>query len=280
MFHLNFRFVLFNAENKLRGGWWIAIFFFVLTAFLVPVLIAADKYGFDVSIYIQAIIILAASVLCQLLLKEPLTQLFGRINISWLKQFAYGCVIGGFLMLVPALFLFIIRAVNFQYNPLGLTFLLTNLALFLVVAAAEELLFRGFIFQRLLKGVNVWPAQVLISSFFLLTHLNNPGMSGSIKILASINIFIASILFGLAYIKTKSLAMPIGIHFMANFMQGAILGFGVSGNSQYGILSPVLNNNQTWLTGGEFGLEASIAGSFTLLVITFIFLKSNAPLKL
>ena len=74
---------------------------------------------------------------------------------------------------------------------------------------------------------------------FLLTHINNPGMIGTTKVLASLNIFNASIMFGIAFIKTKSLAMPLGLHFMANFMQGTILGFGVSGNKEQSLFKAV-----------------------------------------
>jgi len=122
------------------------------------------------------------------------------------------------------------------------------------------MLFRGFIFQRLIGSVGRWPAQLIISGLFLLTHLNNPGMTGIVRLIASTNIFLASTLFGIAYIKTRSLAMPIGIHFMANFMQGIILGFGVSGIDGYHILLPVVDDAPIWLTGGSFGLEASFPG--------------------
>jgi hypothetical protein len=105
-----------------------------------------------------------------------------------------------------------------------------------------------------------WPAQLITAAFFLLTHLNNPGMTGAIKIMAGVNIFLASILFGLAFIRTRSLAMPLGLHWMANWTQGAILGFGVSGIRQLGFLKPVFGEAPAWLTGGPFGLEASAPG--------------------
>lgn len=35
---------------------------------------------------------------------------------------------------------------------------------------------------------------------------------------------IASLAIGRAYIRTQSLAMPIGLHFMANFLQGPVRG--------------------------------------------------------
>jgi hypothetical protein len=112
-----------------------------------------------------------------------------------------------------------------------------------------------------------------MAGYFLLTHLNNPGMTGDIKVLASINIFIASLVFGLAFIRTKSLAMPLGLHFMANLMQGGVLGFGVSGTEQSGLLAPVFSKVPIWLTGGQFGLEASILGLVCVVLIFVLFQK-------
>lgn len=54
--------------------------------------------------------------------------------------------------------------------------------------------------------------------------------------------------------------MPIGIHFAANWVQGTLLGFGVSGNEDPGLLHPVFNSAPAWLTGGQFGLEAVYPG--------------------
>jgi len=120
----------------------------------------------------------------------------------------------------------------------------------------------------LIDDFGKWPAQLIIAGLFLLTHLNNPGMTGTIKVLAFINIFIASILFGISFIKTNRLAMPLGLHFMANFVQGTVLGFGVSGERESSLLTPLFNTNMQWLTGGVFGLEASIPGLAFLILIT------------
>jgi hypothetical protein len=150
------------------------------------------------------------------------------------------------------------------------------LFLFAGVAATEELLFRGFVFQRLISGVGQWPTQLITAAFFLLTHLNNPGMTGGVKVMASVNIFLASILFGLAFIRTRGLAMPLGLHWMANWMQGGVLGFGVSGTQQLGLLQPVFGEAPAWLTGGQFGLEASLPGLICI-VVTLLLLKNWTP---
>jgi len=262
-----------NSERQLRNGWWILIFFLVLSAFLVPVLMAAQKNNTEVSIGIQAIIIMLASIICQLLRRKPLAELFGKFDTQWLKDLCVGSIVGSALMLIPALILGIFSWVHWQWNPEGVSVLSSSLLFFAGVAVAEELLFRGLIFQRLIAGLGQWTAQLIIAAYFLLTHLNNPGMTGSAKVIASVNIFLASLMFGLAFIRTKSLAMPLGVHLMANWVQGGVLGFGVSGLEQSGLLIPIFENAPIWLTGGQFGLEASAPGLICLVAIVILLYK-------
>jgi len=47
---------------------------------------------------------------------------------------------------------------------------------------------------------------------------------------------------------------------MANWVQGTMLGFGVSGNEQASLLKSLFSNPSQWHTGGRFGLEASVPG--------------------
>lgn len=255
-----------NSERKLRNGWWILIFFLVLASILMPALLVAQQNSMEVSIGLQAFIIVLASWICQLLRRKPLTELLGKFNLRWFKALGVGSVVGSALMLVPALTMWIFGWFDWQWSPRGFSTLIPTVLLFAGVAIAEELLFRGFIFQRLIAGLGKWPAQLILAGYFLLMHLNNPGMTGDVKVLAGINIFLASLMFGLAFIRTQSLAMPLGLHFMANLMQGGILGFGVSGTDQSSLLKPILAEVPQWLTGGQFGLEASILGLISVVV--------------
>jgi membrane protease YdiL (CAAX protease family) len=81
-------------------------------------------------------------------------------------------------------------------------------------------------------------------------------MEGSVKLAALLNIFLAGWMLGFCYLRTGSLALPMGVHFGWNWVQGS-LGFGVSGNASHGLWKPVLHDKALWLTGGDFGLEAS-----------------------
>ena len=262
--------IFLNPEEKLRDGWWVVIFFIILIAFLFPLIVLADKYAFEITITHQAFLIFIVSIICQFLKKNSISNLTGQIDKKWFSELALGIGIGAAVMILPVLVLTLLGYVSWQSNAFSYPTIISGVVLFISVALAEELLFRGFLFQRLLVSIGEWPAQFIIAGLFLLTHLNNPGMTGVVKIFASINIFIASLLFGLVYLKTKNLAMPIGLHFMANFTQGTLLGFGVSGNKEPSLVIPNFNNAPLWLSGGQFGIEASVLGLFFLILITLM----------
>lgn len=261
-------FIFLNTNREIRSSWWVAIFFLILSLFLFPIIILGNNYGFEITRWHQVIIIMVASVLCQAFRRKPLYELVGRIDYRWFREFLIGLIIGAILMSLPALLLTLFGVVRWQVNEISFPAFISGISIMVSIVLAEELLFRGFIFQRLIDACGEWPAQLIIAGLFLLTHLNNPGMTGIIKTLASINIFMASILFGIAYIKTKNLGMPIGLHFFANVVQGTILGFGVSGEKEVSIFTPIINKTPDWITGGMFGLEASAVGLFILVVIT------------
>ncbi len=263
--------IFINIDKKVRSIWWVPIFFVLLFLFLFPTILLAKKQSVNISMPIQATLIIIVTGICQLLRKEQITVITGKFNFNWLRQFLVGIMIGAALMIFPAIILTVLGLVHWQVNDISFATIISGFTVFIYVALVEELLFRGFIFQRFIESFGQWPAQLIIAGMFLLTHFDNPGMVGIIKLLASLNIFFASILFGLAFIKTRSLAMPIGIHFMANWVQGSLLGFGVSGNNELGLLNPQFLLAPEWLTGGTFGLEASILGLIFLLVITVSF---------
>jgi membrane protease YdiL (CAAX protease family) len=258
--------VLKNPAGKLRNGWWVAIFFVVLAALLFPLILLSGQQA-GVPLWAQALIILFATVICQALRRKPLAEVTGALNTAWLIQLALGLALGALLMLAPAFVLFATGAVRWTMSDQGAAALFPAATLMAAVAIAEELLFRGFIFQRFIDGLGQWWAQLIIGGLFVLTHSTALEGAGALGYLAGLNIFIASLMFGFAFIKTKSLAMPIGIHFAANFVQGGVLGFGVSGNDEQGLLTPTLTGPD-WLTGAAFGLEASLPGLICVIAVT------------
>ena len=113
-------------------------------------------------------------------------------------------------------------------------------------------------FQRLVEGAGAWPALIGLALVFAVAHWGNPDMTGATKIWATFDTGLGAIVLGLGYLRTRSLAFPVGFHFAWNWTQGALLGFDVSGFDQAGWLQPLLLDKPEWMTGGNFGPEASV----------------------
>ena len=129
------------------------------------------------------------------------------------------------------------------------------------VAFNEEAFLRGYVLRNLMLISNKYVALLISALLFAALHLGND----HIDLIGFTNIFLAGILLGLSYIYTKNLWFPIGLHLAWNFSQ-SLFGFNVSGNSTYSLISYQLSDEMTWLSGGEFGFEAS-ALSLVFLVI-------------
>ncbi|MBY0572450.1 MAG: CPBP family intramembrane metalloprotease [Undibacterium sp.] len=271
--------IFMSPERQLLNFWWILIFFIVLASMLIPCIVLASANGGKLAIEFQALLIIITTVICQRLRRASFFEVWGHIDRQWFKQLLWGIVAGTLLMLLPAILLMFAGLLHFQLNTIDYPSILTSLSLFVAVAVSEELTFHGFMFQRLVNGVGVWIAQLGMSAYFLLNHSDALISAGSIGYLAGLNIFIAGLMFGMAYLYTKSLALPIGIHFAANLVQGGILGFGVSGSSNNGIFTPIFDQDLPWLTGGQFGLEASIPGLLAVTGLTLFLWTYHKKMK-
>jgi membrane protease YdiL (CAAX protease family) len=121
-------------------------------------------------------------------------------------------------------------------------------------AISEELMFRGILFRWIEEFGGSWVALLLTSILFGAIHLKNPDSS----VIAAVFIaFEAGIMLGAAYMLTRSLWLPMGIHAAWNFAQGEIYDIPVSGTPVHGLLDARLTGAPL-LTGNGFGLEASL----------------------
>jgi membrane protease YdiL (CAAX protease family) len=127
------------------------------------------------------------------------------------------------------------------------------LAVFLPAVFHEELLFRGYPFQKIWRTHRL--GAVLFSSVvFAALHAGNSAFS----LLAMANLFFAGILLALAYARYERLWFPIGIHLGWNILSGPILGYNVSGYVSSATVLRTIGRGSPWFTGGLFGIEGSV----------------------
>ena len=131
----------------------------------------------------------------------------------------------------------------------------------------EELLFRGVVFRNLEDQWGTWAALALSAALFGLIHISNPHSSLWAATAIAVE---AGILLGAAYILTRRLWLPIGIHFAWNFTQGGIFGVAVSGGMASGVLTSTLSG-PALISGGEFGAEASVFAVVICLAVGIVF---------
>jgi hypothetical protein len=128
-------------------------------------------------------------------------------------------------------------------------------------AFMEETLFRGILFRWLEELGGSWVALALTSALFGASHLMNPNASA----IAAFGIAVeAGVLLGAAYMLTRSLWLPMGIHAAWNFTQGEVFDVPVSGLDEHGLVQATLSGPPL-LSGGGFGLEASV---FAMVIAT------------
>lgn len=121
----------------------------------------------------------------------------------------------------------------------------------------EELILRAIVLRLLMRAFGAWPALGLSAALFGAMHLGNPNATPTAAIAIAVE---AGLMLASFYLLTGRLWMSVGVHAAWNFAQGWIWGARVSGNevkeSLY-LTSPKAGA-PVWLSGGDFGPEASV----------------------
>lgn len=139
---------------------------------------------------------------------------------------------------------------------------LFTLALLFCGAAGEEIAFRGFPLQFLMRGYGAWISIVGIGILFGLLHGFNPGATP----LSMANTAGFGVLFGMALLRSHDLWLPIGLHFGWNatlpFLGVELSGFTI----QVVGYQLVWKAGKLW-SGGDYGPEASLLATVVLVIL-------------
>ncbi|RCX18575.1 hypothetical protein DFP94_106109 [Fontibacillus phaseoli] len=169
-------------------------------------------------------------------------------------EVSFGALIGLFFIGISTLIIVLFGGYSFEWLPANAnSVILPTISTALGAAFVEELIFRGIAFQAIEKMLGSRVALIITSLFFGVAHLGNPEATiwGAIAIAVQ-----AGVLLGSAFLWRRSLWFVIGIHFTWNAIE-ELLGIPVSGHPSSGLFS-VQVNGPYLLTGGNFGIEASI----------------------
>jgi len=245
----------------------------ILTYILVP--IGAFTGGQMIALTVPPLIAAAISSALAMAIFE--SRKVGDTGLAWvdgsLRNLLTGIVLGivaAALAILPAVAL---GLAHFRYSPnadaswRGALF--TPILLF-CGALGEEIAFRGFTLQYLMRGYGRWAAILGIAALFGVLHAGNPGATT----MSTINTAGFGIVFGVAVLRSRDLWLPAGIHFAWN---AALPFFGVGLS---GITIKVTGYELIWRagdlwSGGLYGPEASVITS--AVIVLLLVAVSKAP---
>lgn len=281
--------IVFNEFGRLRSGWRLLLYafafiaaWFLAVSILWVIFLAARAAvpSFPYADYVAEIAFrggylaaaLIAGYLCARIFEAlPWRSLGLTLHKGWVRDLLIGSAIGiGALALAVAVAA-VAGGLRFSFAgsdvlPAVGRSLVSSAVLLLVAALAEEALFRGYPLQTLTRARLTLFGVLLTSLPFGFVHLNNPNVVPGVTFA---NTVFAGVWLAIAYLRTRSLWFPLGVHWGWNWALGWIFGLPISGLRI--VSHPVLIGEDTgpaWLTGGRYGIEGGVACCIALVVAT------------
>lgn len=192
---------------------------------------------------------------------------------GWIREFAIGAAIGwaGVVACVLPIALFGSLVVTFWKGGHQYFLLVLNLVTLAVLSLAQEIAFRGYPFQRLMDAIGPTLATLLMPLLYVAIHMMNTNASAASVLVAILEGWLLSI----AYLRTRALWLPWGLHFAWNASMGLLFGFPTSGMTEF---NPVISSNTigpAWLTGGEYGPEGSAIAVIVMVLLMIALVKAT-----
>ena len=180
------------------------------------------------------------------------------------RELAGGMLLGcGFLVSSVAI-VAALGGYSIAWHPVDLARTLSfAIALNIGAAVCEELAFRGFLLQGIAQITSPALAVAITALLFGGIHASNPDASLWSSLAIAIE---AGVLMGAAFVWRRNLWFVIGMHFAWNTSE-LLLGIPVSGHREPGLFVTTVHGNP-WLTGGDFGVEASLVPVIVSAVVT------------
>lgn len=150
-------------------------------------------------------------------------------------QLIAGLIGGILLMMVVALCVYVLLPFSWKYNSsFSLTAAALSLTAFLFDNAVEELIFRGYSFERLIAVIGHWKAQLVTALLFAVFHI----VGGWPWQVALVGTTVGSLLFGLVFVCWRSVPAAIGVHAAVNWTNSLLLQDPPTARTLFAPLSP------------------------------------------
>ncbi len=194
--------------------------------------------------------------------REPLRTMGLSPRTGAGGEFALGAALGWGMVAAVLLVVVLIGHFYVQLSNTSQAWSLLVVNVFTLAAGslAAEIAFRGYPFQKLIQATGPMTAAILAGIFFGLLRFETPGATTAAMWISAM----AAVVLSVAYLRTRALWLCWGLHFGWLASIGILFGQPLAGRRHSSSVVRSYVDGPTWLTGSEYGPEASIV---TLLVL-------------
>lgn len=189
------------------------------------------------------------------------------------RPISIGLLLGAVGIGVPSALLLVSRELGVRPTPAGswINAATFDVAFFLLAAAMEELVVRGYLFSLIRRRWGWKTAVIATSLVFGSLHLFNPGANFE----SLLNVTLAGFFLAIVLLLTKSLYAAIAAHFAWNWTMAAIFHSVVSGAAIPAPNYSIVDNGPDWLTGGMWGPEGGAAATAAMIILIFFLFRKR-----
>ena len=182
-----------------------------------------------------------------------------------LREWGTGAALGWGLCLAVALPVLLSGNLHahLMLSAANLTGVIIALATLLVIVLVEEVIFRGYPFQRLSAALGQTLASLFLSVGFAVTLISNTSRPHHL-FFALLDGTLFGLMLTMAWLRTHGLWLGWGLHFAYRAVMAVVLGLPIAGHGAYGSLADGYATGPRWLSGGAFGLDATLIASVML----------------
>lgn len=188
----------------------------------------------------------------------------------------WGFVIGGFFIIPLVYIIAFIKGYPIIFNQdFESSYVLRGLWLLFPTVMLEELAFRGICFNKTVEITNVTTANLIFASLFILSHwINGSAFGDPIAMTILLITGLGHVLYATAFLKSKTLYFPIGIHLGGNWVNYFVfsnlnLNDPVNGQLKPSLIN-VVSNDKIQLFNGQFLLTTAVTALAFILFILAI----------
>ena len=263
-------------DGRLRAGWRIAAFLAIFYSIALPLLFGLKAMlGFGRTSPLVIVIIAAAATPAVYIARrwidgKGFVSLGLELNARSLADVVFGFLLSGFM---AGTVFYVMLALGFignvqlaAFGPAALAALGGSLCVMALVGFWEELVFRGYVLQNMAEGMGMTRAVLVSCALYAFVHAANP--NAGLLSAAIIALFGYLRIYG--YLSTGQLWLSIGMHTGWNFFQATVFGYAASGHAEEWRLFTHEPSAAGWLSGGDFGPEASLITIPVVLVALLI----------